>query len=66
MENTEDILVSLRKKVDYQQYLPLKQSCLGFIEIHSYPAIYPLLALAHARLGEFKQSDERLAHPRTV
>ncbi len=61
MENTKAILVSLRKKADYQQYLSLKQSCLDFIATHSHPAIYPLLAIAHAHLGEFTQSDERLA-----
>ena len=60
--NIEKNLVDLREKADYQQYLQLKQCCLALIETNTNPVIYPLLALAHAQLGEFKQSDERLIH----
>ncbi|MDQ7089731.1 MAG: sulfotransferase [Methylococcales bacterium] len=61
MKTPEKDLNSLRKKAEYQQFSPLKEACLLFKQHFSSPAIYPLLALAHAHLGEFEQSEKNLA-----
>lgn len=52
------ILALLRKLVDHQHFQELKEACQGFLEETQDPAILPLMALAHAHLGQRQSAEE--------